>query len=153
MSGADLTHTQRMEARNRNWMYADQVFEMFTRGESFRSISRATEIPLSTVHKMVRQLSAEYVDTRYGDRNAVIGRELAILDSLTRKNLKAAQNGSRAAAEIVLQSSRDRRKLLGIDAALQAEVTFKTPLDVEIERLVALFADTADTEPDEADVS
>lgn len=144
MSGAELTPAQRAQAHNRNWLYADQVFEMFTRGESFRSISRATDIPLSTVHKMVKQISAEYVDTRYGDRNAVIGRELAILDTLTRKNLKAAQNGNRAAAEIVLQSSRERRKLLGIDAALTLDVTVKTPLDVEIERMVTLLAENAD---------
>lgn len=139
--GTELTHAQRLEARNRNWMYADQVFDMFTRGESFRTISRATEIPLSTVHKMVRQLSAGYVKDRYGDRDAVVGRELALLDSLTRGNLKAAQNGDHAAARIVLDSSRERRRLLGLDAAARSEVTVKTPQDVEIERLVSLLAD------------
>lgn len=138
--GSEMTHRERMEMRNRHWLYAEQVFEMFTRGESFRAISRATDIPLVSVHKMVKQLGAEYVGTRYGDRNAVIGRELAILDSLTRKNLRKAQDGDKDAAQIVLQSSRERRRLLGLDAALALDVTVKTPQDVEIERLVAMLS-------------
>jgi hypothetical protein len=146
--GSELTHAQRMQARNRNWMFADQVFDMYTRGESFRTISAATGIGLSTLHLMVKQICAEYVNTRYGDRNAVIGRELAILDTLTRKNLKAAQNGSKAAADIVLQASRDRRKLLGLDAATALELTVKTPTDHEIERLLAQLGDL---EPQDVD--
>lgn len=139
--GSDLTHAERLEAHNRNWLYADQVFDMFTRGESFRAMSRATGIALSTLHKMVKQIGAEYVTDRYGDRNAVVGRELAILDALTRGNLKAAQNGNHAAATIVLQASRERRRLLGLDAALKSEVTIRTPQDVEIERLVSMLAE------------
>lgn len=141
----EMTRHEQVAAHNRHWAYADQVFEMFTRGESFRAMQRATGVPLATLHLMVKRLSAEYVDDRYGDRTAVVGRELAILDSLTRKNLKAAQNGVKAAAEIVLQASRDRRKLLGLDAATALEVSLKTPTDVEIERLVAMLADLDDT--------
>lgn len=144
--GSEMTHVERMEMRNRHWLYAEQVFEMFTRGESFRAIATATEIPLVSVHKMVKQLGAEYVDQRYGDRNAVIGRELAILDSLTRKNLRKAQDGDKDAAQIVLQSSRERRRLLGLDAAVSLDVIVKTPLDVEIERMSALLSAPAGTE-------
>lgn len=143
-----MTPFERHASHNRHWAYADQVFEMFTRGESFRAMSRATGVPLATLHLMVQRLAGEYVKDRYGDRTAVVGRELAILDSLTRKNLKAAQNGVKAAAEIVLQASRDRRRLLGLDAATAFEVTVKTPTDVEIERLVGMLGDLdADFDP------
>lgn len=133
----DLDPVRRAEARERNWAQADLVFEMHLRGETFREMHKATGIPTSSLHKMVRQLSAEYVNQRYGDRNAVIGRELAILDALTQKNLKPAQNGEKAAADIVLAASRDRRRLLGLDAATAVELTVKTPTDHEIERLLS----------------
>ena len=142
-NGTEMTPAERVEARNRHWAYADEVLGMFTRGESYRTISRATGIPRSTVHHMVKRLTAQYVDDRYGDAKTALGRELAILDSLTRKNLKAAQDGNATAAKIVLEASRDRRRLLGLDAAVKSEITVKTPLDVDIERLVATLTESA----------
>lgn len=144
--GTQLTRAEQLEARNRHWAYADQVLEMFTRGESYRAISRATEIPLSTLHLMVKQLAGQYVDERYGDAKTALGRELALLDALTRKNLKAALDGNANAAKIVLEASRDRRRLLGLDAALKVDATVRTPTDVEIERLIQALIENDETE-------
>jgi hypothetical protein len=130
----------------RNWGYADQIMTLFTAGESFRRISAATGVPLATVHGIVKQMSAEYTEQRYGDRTTVIARELSILDTLTRRNLRAAQNGDRDAASIVLASSQARRRLLGLDAALKAEITVKTAQDIEIERLVSMMKDDPATD-------
>lgn len=126
------------ERRNRHAQYerwSETILEMSTRGESVRSISAATGVPVTTVHKMLTRLQADYVRDRYGDPTAVIGRELALLDSLTRKNARRAQEGDPVAAKIVMEASRDRRKLLGLDAAVKAELVIKTATDVEIERL------------------
>lgn len=137
--GWQMTPVERTESRNRHEAYADQILDMHLRGESFRAIERATGVPKSTAEHMCKRLAAEYVKDRYGDRTAVLGRELAILDSLTRKNLPRAQNGDKASADIVLNAHIRRSKLLGLDAAVRAEITVKTAQDIEIERLVSLM--------------
>jgi hypothetical protein len=139
--GHELTRAERMERHNRHEAYADVVTEMFTRGETFVAISKATGIPRTTVMHMCKRLSAEYVRERYGDHTAVLGRELNILDQLTRTNLARAKQGDKASADIVLNSHIRRSRLLGLDAAVKAEVTVRTAQDIEIERLVSLMRD------------
>lgn len=139
--GKALTRAERMERQAANQQWAETILEMSVRGESVRTISEATGVPHSTVHKMITTEQARYLRDRYGDPTAVIGREVALLDSLTRKNARRAQEGDPVAAQIVLQASRDRRKLLGLDAAVKAELTIKNATDVEIERLSAILAD------------
>ena len=148
-----LPYAEKQARHERHWAYADQIMEMFTRGESYRKMSAATGVPVSTCHKIVHAAAGEYVTDRYGDRTTVLGRELAILDSLTRTNLRAAQNGDKDAASIVLQSRQRAHRLLGLDAAVRAEVTVKTAQDIEIERLVSLMKnDPADDQsPDRAE--
>lgn len=137
--GHELTRAERMERHNRHEAYAEQVAEMFTRGESFGAISRATGIPKTTVQHMCKRLAAEYVRERYGDHTAVLGRELNILDQLTRTNLARAKEGDKASADIVLNSHIRRSRLLGLDAAVKAELTLKTTTDIEIERLISMM--------------
>lgn len=139
--GTELTKAEIDQRAKNNAAWADVILDMSIRGESTRAISRATGVPHSTVSKMITKLQADYVKTHYGDPTAVIGRELALLDSLTRKNARRAQEGDPVAAKIVMEASRDRRKLLGLDAAIKAELTIKTTTDVEIERLVEMLAD------------
>lgn len=140
-----MTHSERQERHARHWAYADQIMDMFTRGESYRKMSAATGVPVASVHRIVHAAAGEYVADRYGDRTTVLGRELSILDALTRTNLRAAQNGDEKAARIVLESRRAVRRLLGLDAAIRAEVTVKTAQDIEIERLVSLMKQDPDT--------
>lgn len=150
--GSELTRAEKMERHNRHEQYAEVVLEMHLRGESFRAIEAATGVPRSTAQHMCARLSANYVKNHYNDRTAVLGRELAILDSLTRKNLPRAQNGDKAAADIVLNSHIRRSKLLGLDAAVRAEITVKTAQDIEIERLVSLMTSQGGSEgPDGAE--
>jgi hypothetical protein len=141
-----MEHAARVEAHNRHEQYAEQVLDMHLRGESFRAIEAATGVPRSTAQHMCQRLSADYVKNRYNDKTAVLGRELAILDSLTRKNLKRAQDGDKASADIVLNAHIRRSKLLGLDAAVRQEITVKTALDVEIEQLMGLVAGVDGTE-------
>jgi hypothetical protein len=147
-SGAEMTRAEKIEAHHRNAAYADQILEMFAAGASYGVISRATGVPRSTVGRMVKDTAAKYVEERYGDRNTALGRELALLDALTRKNLRAAMNGNKDAAAICLQASRDRRRLLGLDAALRSEITVKTPKDVEIEQLMQMLRANDARQPD-----
>lgn len=144
--GSQLTRAEKMERRNRHEAYAEQILDMFARGESFRAIERATGVPKSTAQQMVARLSSEYVTQHYGDKTTVLGRELHILDMLTRKNLKRATEGDKAAADIVLNAHIRRSKLLGLDAAVRAEITVKTAQDIEIERLVSMMT-ANDPEP------
>lgn len=150
---ARMPHAERQARHERHWAYADQLLEMFTRGESFRKMSAATGVPVATCHKIVHSAAAEFIEHRYGDRTTVLGRELAILDTLTRNNLRAAQNGNGEAARIVLESRRRAHRLLGLDAAIRADITVKTAQDIEIERLVSLMKqDPAnDQTPDHAE--
>lgn len=146
---AHMSYAERQERHARHWQYADQIMTMFVRGDSFRAMSSATGVPVSTCHKIVKAAGAQYVTERYGDRTVVLGRELSILDALTRANLRAALNGDEKAARIVLEARRSARRLLGLDAAIRAEVTVKTAQDIEIERLVSLMKqDPADEAPD-----
>ena len=137
--GHELTQDERRDAHNRHWQFAEQVQEMFARGESLGAISRVTGIPKTTVYHMVKRLSADYVRERYGDATAVLGRELQILDTLTRNNLPRAREGDASAARIVLDAHVRRSKLLGLEAAVKAELTVRTSTDIEIERLVAML--------------
>ena len=150
--GTEMTHAQRVESRNRHEAYADQIMDMFSAGQSFRKISAATGVPVSTVQKMCKRLSSDYVKQRYGDVTAVLGRELNILDQLTKKNLPAAIRGDKASADIVLSAHIRRSRLLGLDAAVRAEITVRTAQDIEIERLVATMRDN-DPAPTEETVS
>lgn len=140
-SGTELTQVEIEQRRDRNQAYAATIFEMLARGESFRTISAATGVPTATVHRMSKRLGAEYVRDYYGDHTSVLGRELHILDQLTRKNLGPATRGDKDAAQIVLASHTRRCKLLGLDAAVRAELTVKTAKEIEIERLVAMLRD------------
>jgi hypothetical protein len=148
--GHELTRAERMERHNRHEAYAEQVAEMFTRGDSFVSISKATGIPRTTVMHMCKRLAAEYVRERYGDHTAVLGRELNILDQLTRTNLQRAKRGDKASADIVINSHIRRSRLLGLDAAVKAEITVRTAQDIEIERLVSMMTQNAAESPQEA---
>lgn len=134
-----MPHAEKQERHARHWAYADQLMTMFVRGDSFRAMSAATGVPVATCHKIIHAAGAQYVTDRYGDRTVVLGRELSILDALTRANLRAALEGDEKAARIVLEARRSARKLLGLDAAIKAEVTVKTAQDIEIERLVTLM--------------
>ena len=137
--GHEMTRAEKMERHNRHEAYADVVADMFTRGESFGAISRATGIPKTTVQHMCKRLASAYVRERYGDPTAILGRELNILDQLTRTNLARAKQGDEGAARIVLASHQRRSKLLGLDAAVKAELTVRTTTDIEIERLVSML--------------
>jgi hypothetical protein len=148
--GHEMTRTEKMEAHNRHEKYADQILDMHLRGESFRAIEAATGVPRSTAQAMCQRLSADYVKNRYNDKTAVLGRELAILDSLTRKNLKRAQDGDKPSADIVLNAHIRRSKLLGLDAAVKAELTVRSAQDIEIERLVSLMTAGGGTEGPES---
>lgn len=147
-SGTELTRAERIELHNRHEAYAEQIMEMLTRGETYRAIERATGVPKSTVAHMAKRLAKDYVREHYGDHTSVLGRELHILDQLTRKNLGPATRGDEAAARIVLASHVRRSKLLGLDAAVKAELTVKTAQDIEIERLVRMMSDST-TQPEE----
>ena len=121
---------------------------MYIRGDTFKAMEAATGVPKSVAERIVKKAGADYVKQRYGDRTAALGRELAILDTLTRANLRAAMNGDRNAAAIILEARRAARRLLGLDAAVKAEVTVKTAQDIEIERLVALMKSEPDVASD-----
>lgn len=138
--GTELTKAEIDRRSKANERWHPIILDMATRGETHQAISEATGIPRSTVTKLIPKLQADYVRDHYGDPTAVIGRELALLDSLTRKNARRAQEGDPVAAKIVMEASRDRRKLLGLDAAVKAELTIKTATDVEIERLNEMMA-------------
>lgn len=144
---ARLPYAEKQARAERNWAYADQLMTMFVRGDSFRVMSEATGVPVSVCHRIVKAAGAQYVKDRYGDRTVVLGRELSILDSLTRANLRAALNGDEKAARIVLEARRSARRLLGLDAAIRAEVTVKTAQDIEIERLVTLMKQDPTEDP------
>lgn len=148
-----MPHAERQERHARHWAYADQLMTMYVRGDTFRAMEAATGVPKSVCQRIIKQVGAQYVHDRYGDRTVVLGRELAILDGLTRANLRAALNGDEKAARIVLEARRSARRLLGLDAAIRAEVTVKTAQDIEIERLVSLMKqdpadDTGAASPD-----
>jgi hypothetical protein len=147
--GHELTRAERMERHNRHEAYADVVEDMFARGETFVAISKATGIPRTTVMHMCKRLAAKYVAERYGDHTAVLGRELNILDQLTRSNLQRAKRGDKASADIVINSHIRRSRLLGLDAAVKAEITVRTAQDIEIERLVSLMGQNAAESPQE----
>lgn len=138
--GSQLTHAERVERHNRNEAYAEQVLEMFVRGDSYGQIAKATGIPKATVAHMCKRLAGEYARERYGDTTSVLGRELQILDSLTRANLARARDGDPASATIVMNCHIRRSKLLGLDAAVKAEITVKSAQDIEIERLIAMMS-------------
>jgi uncharacterized protein YerC len=140
-SGTEMTRAERIELHNRHETYADQVAEMFVRGDSYGQISKATGIPKTTVQLMCKRLTAAYARDRYGDTTSVLGRELTILDQLTRSNIARAKAGDATSARIVLDCHIRRSKLLGLDAAVKAEITVKTSTDIEIERLVRQLAD------------
>jgi len=72
--GTELTRAEKMALHNRHELYAEQVMEMFVRGDSFGQISKATEIPKTTVISMCKRLSADYTRERYGDTTSVLGR-------------------------------------------------------------------------------
>jgi hypothetical protein len=150
---ARLSHAEKQARHERNMAFADQILELFTEGQSYRKIAAATGVNIASVQRIVKSAATDYVTGRYGDRNTVLGRELALLDTLTRKNLRAAQNGDSEAARIVLESSKARRRLLGLDAAAKAEITVRTATDIEIERLVSLMKEdpAQDPAPDPAD--
>lgn len=150
---ARMSHAERQERHERHWAYADELMKMFVRGDSYSQMVAATGVPRVTIHKIIHAAGADYVNSRYGDRTVVLGRELSILDALTRANLRAALNGDEKAARIVLEARRSARRLLGLDAAVRAEVTVKTAQDIEIERLVSLMKqdpadDTGAASPD-----
>lgn len=146
--GSQMTPAERDKRHAINQEMSDKVFELHVQGESLRAIEAATGVPRATAAKMVRKLGAKYVADRYGDPTNVLGRELHILDQLTRSNLSAAKRGDKAAADIVLASHVRRSKLLGLDAAVKAEITVKTSTDIEIERLVAMLRDAPARESD-----
>ena len=145
--GSELTRAEKMERHNRHEAYAEQVMELYARGESFGAISKATGIPKTTVQHMCKRLAAAYARERYGDTTAILGRELTILDQLTRTNLARAKQGDPASAKIVLDAHIRRSKLLGLDAAVKAEITVRTAQDIEIERLVAMMGTEASGGP------
>src|ERR1700755_759655 len=147
----ELTRAERMDRHNRHEAYAEQILEMFVRGESYRAIERATGVPKSTAAHMCKRLGAEYVTERYGDHTTILGRELNILDQLTRTNLQSAKHGDKASADIVLNSHIRRSRLLGLEAAVKAEITVRTSTDIEIERLVSMLTYSSEetSEPEE----
>lgn len=145
---AHMSHAERQERHARHWKYADQLMTMFVRGDSYNQMVAATGVPRATIHKIIHSAGAQYVTERYGDRTVVLGRELSILDALTRANLRAALDGDEKAARIVLEARRSARRLLGLDAAIKAEVTVRTAQDIEIERLVKLMTADPRDEPE-----
>lgn len=147
-NGREMTPVERKESHNRHEMYADEIARMYAAGESYRSMSRATGIPKSTVEHMCKRLSSEYARERYGDKTAALGRELQLLDMLTKKNLPRALMGEVNAAKIVMDAHIRRSRLLGLDATVRAEITVRTAQDIEIERLVQMMG-PAPAEPAE----
>lgn len=121
----------------------EAIFNMSLMGMSYRAIAKEVGLSAPRVHTIVKRMHDLYIPERYSDMTRNLAHELAILDVLTRGNLRAAAAGSKNAADIVHNAHVRRCKLLGLENATKVEVTLKSAQDVEIERLMQMMTSAA----------
>ncbi|GAA3230779.1 hypothetical protein GCM10017691_24050 [Pseudonocardia petroleophila] len=127
-------------ARRTEAQFAEQraaVYEHRVRGLSYRAISAATNIPLSTVVSWCKKLTAARVQE---SQEELLAYELERLD-LWQSRLEAqAEEGKQVArnTEVLLRLSERRAKLLGMDQPERIEATVHeiTQEDLAIAELV-----------------
>jgi transposase len=117
------------------------IFRASLTGASYREIAEEFGVSRQRVHQIVTRIRKSYLPERYSDATQNLAHEIAILDLLTRGNIKAAVAGSKAAADTVLEAHRRRCKLLGLETAAKLDITVKTAQDIEIERLIAMMGE------------
>lgn len=137
MTTRTARNASRAEERIRRAENQHRAVELATAGLTYRQIAAQLDLSKSYVHRLVHEALREIAAEQYGDRSAMLAREMQLLDTLARAHLGPAIRGSVQSAQVVLRVSERRAKLLGLDAPVKADVTVATELDREIESLVA----------------
>lgn len=125
-----------------------QCSDLLMRGMTYRQIAAALGCSVGTVHNDVEVLRRSWRERASQTYSDMVAAEVAKLDRLEGAFMDKAMGGDSEALHGLLRLSARRAKLLGLDQPTRTDtvVTVKatTPMDEEIERLLAEFTGAAE---------
>lgn len=128
------------ERRAEIGMRRAQAVDLAASGYTYREIAKRLQVSPGQAHDDVTKGLAE-LGGEVGrlKREALLGRELRLLDLVSRAAMPAALQGDPRAALTVFRAVDRRAKLLGLNAPIQVELTDE--MDREIRTLAAKLAE------------
>jgi hypothetical protein len=103
----------------------ERAVEMRLQRQTFRAIGAALGVSAKTAWDYVDTALTEHVEAAGEGAERLRAQELAHLDHLSRKLAPAIEAGEIAAINAALKIAESRRRLLGLDAPVRAEITGK----------------------------
>lgn len=97
--------------------------ELRKAGATFEAIASALGVSAQQAWRDVRAALAAVVARRDTDAEALIALELERLDQVVLAMLPRARDGNTRAAAVLVRASESRRRLLGLDSPVRAELT------------------------------
>ena len=117
--------------------FDERLLAEHVRGASLAELSRTHNMPPEAIRQHLdRLLTMQHV----ASRSMAVSIEVARYDALLRTYMPRALGGDLESAQLMLAVSRDRRKLLGLDAptAITADVTLTaTDIEAVVARILA----------------
>jgi hypothetical protein len=112
-----------------------EAIELRIAGQTFAQIGDALGVDRKTAWRYVQAALAERARETAPDRDALIGEQITVLETILEGQLPKAADGDARAAEVIIRALDRQARLFGLDAPIRV----KTELtDERIERVRAL---------------
>jgi DNA-binding Lrp family transcriptional regulator len=117
--------------------------EMRRQGRTYQQIADALGVSRRTAWRRVQAALAERARETVGDRDALIGEQLAYIESVLDGHLPKAVRGDARSAEVVLRALERHARLLGLDAPVRHDVQVTDEMTARIKALADEIAEAA----------
>ncbi|MFD0408614.1 hypothetical protein [Kitasatospora sp. NPDC127116] len=120
---------------------ASDAVEMRRTGMSYRAIAAQLDVDPKTAWRYVQNALAERARETAPDRDALIGEQITVLETILEGLLPKAAAGDARAAEVVIRAMDRHARLWGLDAPVRIKTE---PTDERIARIRALAEQIAE---------
>lgn len=120
---------------------ASDAVELRRTGMSYRAIAKALDVDPKTAWRYVQNALAERTRETAADRDALIGEQITVLETILEGLLPKAAAGDARAAEVVIRAMDRHARLWGLDAPVRIKTE---PTDERIARIRALAEQIAE---------
>lgn len=142
-AGANRNTSDSDRARLRE---ADAV-EMRARGATYQQIADALGVDKKTAYRRVQAALAARARETVGDRDALIGHQVAMIEAVLEGMLPRLAAGDPRAADMVLRALERQARLFGLDAPVRADVRVTDEMTERIKALADEIAEAAGAAP------
>lgn len=127
-----MSGPHRTAARDAARLAASDAVELRRQGLSYQDIGERLGVDKKTAWTYVQRAMAERARATAKDRDALIGEQVAIIDTIIEGLLPKAAAGDARSAEVLLKALDRHARLFGLDAPVRVNATVTDEMTAQI---------------------